>query len=592
MRKGLTVTLMTVAVAIMAMSAMAEAPVIGDIPSPVVGDWESVTPANIFVFPDAINLNSFVTDDKKAPPQIKWSYEIAATPLYLINGVATMTGSDDPISPPGDKVINTQVLGGEENPDNKTETITIRNIHLSPLGVFWGDYTDDGATTGVMDSQTQWVTFYASDGSTVSEKAVQFYTANNEYDHLSAPYQSMYVNTDPSSGTEFTYQSMGGDATSSTDGGAICLHVGAIGVNWAVWNGTYGQLPLVKNSVYRIRALVNGSQATPGTTPFWDLLVNNYDGVHGLNLYGANYFFLDNTGGANAALTGAATFEVWWNPTPISTAKWNETGELRPGPFDTEYAADKDAFIQFRVLDVNNSPGITADNDFGALCLNSLMIDRCDVGVLQPVLGGEGLLNVTDLTNAVPGPGNTRFNGINATGTFSGGNLTIAPIPGTNDVNDGRRALLAMVEPGNNDIPFSTDPADAAEVLDNFPVPNDPQSLYEVHFGMTAPSSADEGSPPDVFWLGADTNTNETIYMTYVTSNAWGKGMPAYSATQTPQDYKCFFYSNGGTVASNPSWWQQFRPRFMLGNAARLGLFQSEGAITIHYYSVDKIKIP
>jgi len=592
MRKGLTVTLMTVALAILAMRAMAEAPVISEIPSPVVGDGESVTPANVFVFPDAFNLDLFVTDDTKRPSQIQWSYETATAPIYLINGVPVLSGTDNPIAPPPGKVINTQVLGGETNPDGQASTITIRNNHLSPLGVFYGDYIDPGAA-GVVDSETQWVTFYASDGSTRTEASVLFYTANDELDQLSGAAHRVYSDGTPATSGDWAYSFMGGSATSSTVSNAICMNVGQIGINWAFWSGRYGQLPLVKNSVYRIRALVNGSAATAGTTPFWDLLVNNFDGTHGLNAYGANYFFLDNTGGANAALAGAGTtFEMWWNPTCVSNAKWNDTEALRPGPFADQYAADRDAFIQFRVLDVNNSPGITADNDFGSLCMKSLTIDRYELGTLAVAEGGGGLVNVTAITNALAGSGNTRFHGVNGSGTFANNALTIAPIPGTTDVDDGRRAMIATVEPGNDTIPFSTNPSDSAEVLDNFPVPMDPQTLYEIHFGLQAPTAADEASPPDVFWLGADILTNETIYMTYVTSNVFGTAMPAYSAAGTPQDYKCFFYSNGGTAASNPAWWKQFRPRFMIGNAEGLGLFQATGAVTMNYYKVDKIRLP
>src|SRR5688500_1295053 len=61
------------------------APVIGDIPSPVIGDRETATPANTFVFPDAIDLTAYITDknadgSNNPPSNIIWSYEIIGQP--------------------------------------------------------------------------------------------------------------------------------------------------------------------------------------------------------------------------------------------------------------------------------------------------------------------------------------------------------------------------------------------------------------------------------------------------------------------------------------------------------------------------------
>jgi len=182
MRKGLTVTLMSVSIVMMGAGAMAMAPVIGEIPSPIVGDAESVTPANLFVYPDAFNLANYVHDDATASGDIKWSFEIVGAAKYNINGVQPMNtgGGDDPINP-GAKQINNQVLGGEENPDGNAASITIRNVNLSPIG---GPNTDPGAS-GIVASETQLVTLYASDGTTYSMKSVFFYTDNDGADRLS-----------------------------------------------------------------------------------------------------------------------------------------------------------------------------------------------------------------------------------------------------------------------------------------------------------------------------------------------------------------------------------------------------------------------
>jgi len=121
MRKGLTKTLMAVAVAIMAVQVMAMAPVILDIPSPVVGNAENVTPANGFVYPDAIDLTQYVTDLESDSAQIIWSYEIIGTPKYRINNKDSMvTPGDNPVNP-GAKSLNAAVGGGEADADSSAD---------------------------------------------------------------------------------------------------------------------------------------------------------------------------------------------------------------------------------------------------------------------------------------------------------------------------------------------------------------------------------------------------------------------------------------------------------------------------------------
>jgi len=159
MSKGLKLTLVTVAVALMGMSAMAEAPVISDIPSPIVGGGPTISPSDTFVYPDAINLNKYVTDDGGLE-NVVWSYTVEGTAIYNINGTEPIDlGTDDPIDPAAtDKDLGT-IRNSEKNPDAKVQTITVRNVNLSPYG---GPDTDPG-DTGILDSETQVVTLFASD---------------------------------------------------------------------------------------------------------------------------------------------------------------------------------------------------------------------------------------------------------------------------------------------------------------------------------------------------------------------------------------------------------------------------------------------
>jgi len=402
MKKGLTQTLMAVAVVTMAIRIMALAPTISDIPSPVVGDKEDVTPGNTFVYPDAINLSTYVTDDTVTDPnQIIWSFRVEGTSKYLINGAASLGASDDVIIPPAANLIaGTDTLGSaaDSDPakvDANAYTITIRNSNLSPIG---GPNVDPGATVGVINAETQAVTLWASDGTTASSKTVFFYTTNDENDSLSTsvtptqpPQYSQPFNG--GTGTGWFYTKLSGTMSSSMDAtnGQVCLTAGTTGDNFGLWTSPYGALTLVQNSIYRVRLTMNSSQTTAGTVPFWDLTINNGAGndvnsVHhnGMTLYGANYMVFDNVGGANAILGANANkvMDVWWCPPPVQTTQWNDTNNttdfgagIYPGPWAVSNANDRDAYIEFRVLDAANA-ALHGDASQGTLCLNGIQVDR------------------------------------------------------------------------------------------------------------------------------------------------------------------------------------------------------------------------
>jgi len=581
MRKGLK-TLLAVAVGLMAVvQAFAEAPTIKEIPSPVVGNTETATPANVFVYPDAINLTDMATDDTSSPAELLWSYDITGTAKYLINGVGVNAGNK---ILPGAKQINTQDLDnsgpGHEGEDANAATITIRNIHLSPMGGPLPYHAPASAT-----SEDQLVTFYASDGSLVSDpKTIWFYTETGP-DKLS-PEVVPVIHYDYEGNTDgFTYTLGSGGETSSTEGGhAICLVTADNQIeNSGWWTGSYGGLELVKNSVYRVRALLNGSQASGGTVnnvPFFDLIINNFTSAfHGMNLYGANYFILDQPGRANAVTnvgsldTDGKNIDLWWCPSPITTPQWNvETNGANAGPFAPAQAVEgvgtgKDAFIQFRVLDTPSNGGINANVKSGTLCLRDLTIDRWDLGLMSTV--GSVLYHPTIASS------NYRMEGGGYTLGFAGGAVTATP------TTAGQTSGLAGVVPGDGVVDYGN----PTTLTTNWPVAMDPQSLYLMTMSLSATSASD--IPPEVFWMGADSVTNETICMTYVTYNCNRSAMP----TTTPQDYKSLFWSNYGTAASNPVSFAQFRPRFMVANVG-LNPDANTGSIKINDVSVQKVTFP
>jgi hypothetical protein len=602
MRKGLTQALMAVAVVMLAVRVMAMAPTIDDIPSPVVGDNETASPANTFVFPDAIDLTAYGNDEDAngadTSAQLMWSYEILDhTDRYRINNRDQLAPSDDPSNPPAAKRIDGPGSADDDplGTNDAESKITIRNIGLSPIG---GPNVDPG-TTGILPAEIQMVTLYAGDGTTFTWKPVLFYTDNDGDDRLSGggPPQGepVYSETFTNTVASWGYFPSGGSITSSYDSGAgaLCIQTAAAGDNLAQWSSSYGILPLVNNAVYRIRAGVNTSQTNPALVPFWDMIVNSYlwqtassapNTVRGLNLYGGNFMFLANTGNANAAVSGTTNeFVHWFTPAAVLTTQWNDTSETQPGPWAPSLDAENDAGIEFRILDAASNTGTNSAQATGSMCLTELMIDRFDLGDIGLV---SNKLTQTQMTqggawNPPAAPtsagGNTRYTVLaNASVSFAGNAVTVTP--------GGSGDMLTLIEPGD----FQFDLVSGNSVTDNYPVAMTPDTLYRVTIDMSAPTTNDQNAPPDIIFMGADTPSNELINLSYVTVQAWRHGMPK---TGTPQSYVAFFYSNNGTADSNPAWFKQFRWRMMIGSNASLGGGgePNTGAIRIHSVAVDEV---
>jgi len=615
MNKGLTKTLMAVAVAVMVMRAMAMAPVIGDIPSPVVGNGDSVTPAVGFVYPDAIDLTQYVTDGDTDVADIVWSYDVVGSQKYRINGVDPLGIGGDQLAP-GAKAINTQVLGDELNADSNPQTITIRNSHLSPTVFEAG--TDPGGSDGIIDGETQTVTLYASDGTQFDSTNIDFYTTYNENDRLSPEptvpptthRTPVFHSTLSSSSADWAWSGLGGamSASYSTANG-ICMTVTQGSDGGGDWKLDWGKLGLVANNVYRIRATMTGSQTVVGSTPVWDLTVNNFmeDSAadppwHGENLYGANSFFLDNVGdtnsdpnvpGANTPMGEASgkAFEVWWCPLPISCTNWNATtgGDVNdPPPFHPSKGDTKDSYIEFRVLQSMSCPVGQPNTWTGTLCMKSFDIDRFDLSSMTTI-SRVWPTNVTDgVTNAMGGGGgNTGYTASSITNfVFNSTAKTLTVTP----TSTGRTSMFAQVQPGNQDYSFTVQ----STATDDFPCPYDDQSLYLITVGLSAPTSTDAQYPPDMIFLGGNMFSDEVIQMNWVSLMAAHAGMP----TTTVEPYKTFFYSNYGTVHSGEAsfaWWARFKPRIAIGNNTAIGgdgataAEHNTGGITIHTWQVDKV---
>jgi len=588
MKKGLTITLLTVALAMIGFQAMAMAPVIDTIPSPIVGNADA-TAANTFVFVDAINLTSFVTDDSSPSANIIWSYEETGT-KYLLNGV-TPINTTDPAGievNPGAKRIDNQVLGGEFDLDTNAKTITIRNSSLSPIG---GSTTTPPA--GIVPAETGTITLYASDGSTFGQRDLVIYTDSGGLDRMSVGENAgipvpVPPPWDTGTGNVWVSSTVAGTITYSRTTNSICIEAPINGDNWGFWVGTPYQLDLVKNAVYDIKLQMTGSNATPGHTPFWDFTIDNNDTIGaGPNLYGADQFFLDNETGANAAISTPKDFHLIWTPIAMTTDQFTGEGAYAGTEtlFSAAHAADKNGRFMFRVMDLylNGGSGILANNQYGQVCIKGMTVTRYDVTMMKKVgatiydnhafnttAGNAGCVTPVTLT-----PGASTLD-------YTGGVITVTPTAA------GQTQSYTSIYPGDTVNVFSGTPTDVANQADNYPVAYDAGTIYRTEVSIVAADANSQTNPPDVFWIMADTPTQEVINQNFVTSHVGGCAMPK---TGTPQIYTSFYHTNFGTNSTIGAGWKRFRPIFTYCNLASLGGAgnNNSGVIKISKIAVDKV---
>lgn len=584
MSKGLKLTLLTVAVALIGMRATAMAPVINDIPSPIVGDEQGSTQSNglgdnDFVYPDAFNPNSLASDSD-GPNSLVFSV-LSQDDKYLFNGVGNNTG--DPVDPgaSGHDIIN-DADAGEVNPDANNATVTIRNQDLSPLGND-GNNAEPGAT-GILPGETSIVTLVASDGASTTEKDFVVYTDNNGVDRISGQEEGdevlnlTWTGSSPGDWRFFNEFAAFGTVTSSVNN-ALCMESTLTGINGAEWFSPYGEpggIDLVANSIYQFRFNFSTNAATVGATPLYALILDNTDpddGFGALNLYNQENFRLDNLGGANAPLGGSfgvAEHEFWFTPPPIETAEWNSGTD---GVFTAGTDALNDMRIRWRIFDVDGG-GWGAETDAGRICMNSVIVNRFPWSSRSVSATPYDVQNVTNATHTVTGL-------VGSTVSFSGGDVTVTPTDGNYEVE------IASYYPGDtNNNPNVGGP----DIVDNYPVDWISNAIYEVAVGLSAPNQASEDNPVDVYRLGMDGPTQEVITLSAVTASLLGVGMPNQGAAQT---YYALVHT-GQTTLSNVSEHDRLRPRldFICTPALSFdGLSTNAGGMTMHSMTVNQISV-
>lgn len=598
MRNGFTKALAAVAMAWLGSQAFASAPVVRDLPDAVVANDTppAVTGANPFIFPDFIDLASpAVVSDDGPVTSLTWSYD--GTGRYTFNGAQPLNiGTESPVTPPAPKVINSSAnitATGEVNPDANAFTPTIRDTTLTP---FSGTAQDPAGTQGIINSEV--VTLFASDGTTIGQNDLIVYTDDGGVDDLSALPPAPAINVysaDFTTGTNGWFQgtnlAVGGTVTFSQTGG-LCVSVSAAGVNIGEWVSPYPVIDLVDNAVYRIRLQMTTSQTTAGSVPLWDVQIQNLSltpvADNTTQAFIGDYFFLDNTGSANAIkgpVTGLNQFDVWYTPAQFRTAQWRNT---TTGAFAPANSAAVDARLAWRILDADNN-AYGAGTDSGQICVTNVTVDRFDyanviegatVYTLNPITSGVNGVTAADVIGTGAGAGSVR--------DFSTSPLTITPLDPAGWITE-----LTLITPGdtNNPTVGSGGYGDGSLIVDNFPIPWDANTLYMYTVEASAPNATGESDPADAIRLAFDTATTELLGDSYVTRSPGLAGTPGMPKQGTPQPYTMFWWSHNSSLSTFPN---AARMRWKLDvlNTVNFDSGPNAGGVRFQNISVKKVTFP
>jgi hypothetical protein len=586
--------LLAVAIAVVGSQAGAMAPVIADIPGVIVGDEASLSAPNLFVYPDAFSLDSKVSDDNVLDANIQWSY--TGTGKYRLNNRFPLDMLTEDIILPGDKRIDSG-LDDPDAVDTDHDTVTFRNKDLSPP--FLGNTDPPG--TGIIASETEVVTVFASDGTTAGTKSFLVFTDDDGNDRLSGTFFTPVIGRTESTGglgwtsSVFSFETDGStpvDPTMTDNAAGMCIDVPLTGNRLGTWTGPYNIVSLVQNAVFRFRLEVDtAGEVLPDTSaPLWDFVIDNFSPAGPVvidNKFNGDYLFYDNLGGANspslAATVGRGTFDVVWCPAAITAADWNDaaTGIFRAGN-----DLNNDIRLAFRVFDTDTS-GYGAEFDDGAICLRSYSVDRIDISDLttQAVL-----YDAQTLTDADTGGSHhvtTVFNNT-TTITFAGGNITIAPDTGGLLGDDAWDLEVIDLIAGNRIFDPLGNPAETA---DNFPIDWQTNQLLKIEVGTQANNALGETNPPDVVRIGADTPSIELLSIHNITAALDTIGLPKVGAETV---YTAFFYTHNRSIATTANI-QTIRPRFGIINFDGIlsgGSANNLGGIQINFERVSQVKQP
>jgi hypothetical protein len=548
------------------------APVISDFGDLIIGDLESLTATstNIFVAPDLLNADVIVTDDS-SDDDIIWSFT-SDPPDIFINGVAPLSMSDDPTSPPTLSRLELNDLdpGEPSGPtDADPRTFTFRNVSLSP-----DNNTPSPGDPGCA-APAATVTLFASDGTTFGMRSIMVFTIRGTSDGfapISDPDAFLFMADFTSSDESWIGgNALGFGGTVESDARGLCMTVPDIGENNVLWISPDAYTDLVDNAAYRIRSAVTTDQVMPDAIPLWFFIFDNgvLSGATG-ETYGSYAWVLDVDGGAQGIdrPQGRSTFDFWCTPNAVGTPQWQS------GAFTPAADAFNDPRFRFQIIDANAS--ILTDFDFGTICVENIQVSRIDRSLLlQTTLWNPPIDSSTHfIINDLMSPGTTA--------SIDDGTHSANVALGTS--GDVRVSLFAN-DPLGDGLPGSQ-----FGPLELYPVMSMGDTLYRTRSLIRA--TAGETDPVDSIFLAMDSVNNELGTVSYTLSNL---GLPQMSRAASPKlisaTYEIYHFSHNATAAAIPNG-DRLRGQLFVFNTTKLyGDGTGGDALAIDTLEIETITI-
>ena len=330
MKKGLILTLATVAVALLCTVSYGYAPLIKDIPQVWIGNDgnadipETVSPdLYFFRYTNAFNFDQYVyhnpLDEDQSTTNVRWSFLADSADLVTINGIETLSDASEALKPE-DVGKELTSYPNNDTPPRATSFATFRDILDSPTT---SEPPYPAPTSG--SELNTIITIFASNGTKASSKEVVV-RANliDGIDKLSSVVESVWTDAAPSADWSKLYptdrhfiNAFDGSfyiATQLTSGGSIGASGHATDSVWSYWNAPATAATYVANQVYRAKYTIHTTQTNQNNVPNMRMLLSCTDGTSAAFAGGSRI-----GKGPSAPTSTPQVYDVYFGPRDLST---------------------------------------------------------------------------------------------------------------------------------------------------------------------------------------------------------------------------------------------------------------------------------
>ena len=348
MKRGLNLTLVTVAIALLCSGAFAYAPIIGSIPDVWIGDLEdnigATTDLNFFRFTNAFNFDQYVShdplDEDQSTTNVRWSFMADDVDLVTINGIETIPDPTYSINPQDSGYELTAFDNNDATP-RVTSEADFRDILDSPLTES-APFNDPVSNPyDVRCPLNTVITIYASNGTKADSREIMVVANVDSTGTITELPDALSVSWPPPIDPVYTWSSPADDFSKSavpdgtfinavdgafyydnrsTSGGSIAGGGSTTDNVYAPWESATDKVDYVADYVYRITYTLRTDQTDQNSVPNTRMMADFLNPSTGL---------FPVTGGMrlgkgpSAPTTSASDYNLYVGP-PDLTSLYNE----------------------------------------------------------------------------------------------------------------------------------------------------------------------------------------------------------------------------------------------------------------------------